>query len=71
MRLAFSVRQVLSEKRKGKPAISGDPAIDKALWEIAEVLGEIAKNGSAPEADQRGDAVINIEESAENENARK
>ena len=70
MGLAFSVRHVLAEKRKGKPAISGDPTIDKAIWEIAEVLREIAMNGSAPEADQRVDAVINIAESPENENAR-
>ena len=70
MRLAFSVKEVLSRKRKGKPALTGDPALDNALWEIAEVFGEIARNGAAPEADQREDAVINIEESAENENAR-
>ena len=29
-------------KGKGRPALSGDPLLDSALWQLAEVLAEIA-----------------------------
>ena len=67
MGLAFSVRQVLSEKRKGKVALTGNTPLDEALWELAEVLAEIARNGSAPEAGQKESSTINTKESATDE----
>ena len=63
MEPALSVREVLSGKRKGMSILSGDPALDKALWDIAEVLKEIAEKSPASKADQREGSIINTEES--------
>ena len=63
----FSVRGVLAEKRKGKPALSDDPLLDEPLWELAEVLWEIARNGPTTEAGRRESPTVNTEESAKDE----
>ena len=31
-------------KGKGRPGLSGDPRLDCALWQLAEVLAEIASS---------------------------
>ena len=64
---AFSAKVVLAKKRKGKPALSGHPSLDEALWTLAEVLGEIARNGSALEAGQGEGSTIDPRESATDE----
>ena len=35
-------------KGKGRSELSGDPRQDSGLWELAEVLAEIAAKGSNP-----------------------
>ena len=59
--------RALSEKRKGKPALSGDPPVDEALLELAEVLWEIARNGTGPEVGQEEASTFNPEDSAKDE----
>ena len=61
-----SNREVVA-KRKGKPALSDDPLLDEALWELAEVVWEIARNGPTTEAGQRKSSTVNSEESATDE----
>ena len=63
----FSGEGVLAKRRKGKVALTGNTPLDEALWELAEVLAEIARNGSAPEAGQEEGSTINTKESATNE----
>jgi len=55
----FSGEGVLAKRRKGKVALTGNTPLDEALWELAEVLAEIARNGSAPEAGQKEGSTIN------------
>ncbi len=63
----FSGKGVLAEKRKGKPALTGNTPLDDALWEIAELLAEIARNESASEAGQGEGSTIDTKESATDE----
>ena len=63
----LSGRGVLAEKRKGKPALTGNTPLDEAIWELAEVLAEIARDVSAQEACQREGSTINTEASATDE----
>ena len=58
---------VLAKKRKGKPALSGHQPLDEALWALAEVLAEIARNGSALEAGQGEGSTLDPRESATDE----
>ena len=61
----FSGEGVLAKRRKGKVALTGNTPLDEALWELAEVLAEIARN--APEAGQKEGSTINTKESATDE----
>ena len=63
----FSGKGVLAKRRKGKAALTGNTPLDEALWEIAEVLWEIARNGPTTEAGQRESPTVNTEESATDE----
>ena len=63
----FSGKGDLAEKRKGKPVLSDDPLLDEALWKLAEVVWEIARNASAQEAGQRESSTVNTEELATDE----
>ena len=31
-------------KKQGEPGLTGDVATDRALWELAEILADIARN---------------------------
>lgn len=41
----------MAKKGKGKPGLSGDLLLDSALWQLAEVLAEIASPRSYLERD--------------------
>ncbi len=63
----FSGEGVLAKRRKGKVALTGNTPLDEAVWELAEVLAEIARNGSALEAGQGEGSTIDPRESATDE----